>query len=615
MAIDPNEISTARVDQLPEQPWAMSDRLPKATGTELKQNTVQTLADFISAYIGTVSSLAFNPTPVPDGGTLPVTSSPEFILLGKGTFHNVGGGADIVTTEELNAATSNGLVWTLAVQIPIDVELAGIVQTIRQGYTSTTPSENVLFDALGGKTDTGGYPGSSQDIANLVSGKVSGDLTAGFIPVAIGPKQLNDSQMAQTDECIRLGNLRPPFSIGFSVSRYSEIMNRHIYEDYSLFNPSTGGSGIGIFDASTELMGSADNAHMMAYQSRLKYTASGNLLDSFGLTGLIVLNSHEGSGDILKAHGVLINDVGGSGAIGENYGLKIENIARGLTRWAIYSDGGDSQFKGDLYNANGKGFFSFMHGDKNSTDSQSSAFVNDGKTVFYSMGKGAYSPGNFIFRTFDGTTISDLAELTTGGNLGLNKSSPTYKIDAVGADNFGFRYKGSAVEAIMGVSPTVAQFGSKTNHTVQIVVNEAGVATFDASGNFVASGTAKASPATLGDELVTLDQLNAVSPSGIKRYKALITQTGTSAPTVTILENSIGDITYGYTSAGAYTANSSGLFTSGKTFLFLNPTYGTGNYTAIKYNSSNILDIKSLNGITPTDGILSAQSLLIEVYP
>lgn len=137
----------------------------------------------------------------------------------------------------------------------------------------------------------------------------------------------------------------------------------------------------------------------------------------------------------------------------------------------------------------------------------------------------------------------------------------------------------------------------------------------DPSGNFKVNnlyGTGDAS--VIADALGNLKRGDAAVP-GVKRYKALISQTGTSAPTVTVLENSIGTITYGYTSAGAYTVNSSGLFASGKTFLFLNPAFGTGNYTAIKYNSDSLLDLKSLNGITPTDGILSQQSLLIEVYP
>jgi len=152
--IDPTEITTKRVGELPSAGFNLTDKIPHEIGTVLNQGTIQQLIDFISGYLGTVSGLAFNPTTVADGGTLPETTVNEWILVGKGTFHNVGGEPDIVTTEELNALTSNGSFWSLAVQIPINVELAGIVQTIRSGYLATTPSEDAVFRALLLKANT-----------------------------------------------------------------------------------------------------------------------------------------------------------------------------------------------------------------------------------------------------------------------------------------------------------------------------------------------------------------------------------------------------------------------------------------------------------------------------
>lgn len=146
--IDPNSITTVRVGELPPATVGLTDKIPHEIGEELFSGTVQQLADTIGGYLGTSSGLAFNPTTVNDGGTLPVTSENEWMLIGKGTFHNVGGQPDIVTTEELNAITSNGSFWSLAVEIPINVELAGITQNIRSGYTETTPSENAVFNAL-----------------------------------------------------------------------------------------------------------------------------------------------------------------------------------------------------------------------------------------------------------------------------------------------------------------------------------------------------------------------------------------------------------------------------------------------------------------------------------
>lgn len=156
--IDPLNTTTVRVGQLPTSPFELTDKLPHEIGDTLFQGTVQQLADVIGDYLGTTDSLAFNPTTVADGGTLPATTSNEWMLVGLGTFHNVGGGSDIITTEELNAVTSNGSYWSLSVQIPINVELAGITQNIRTGYTETTPSEDALFNKFALYTPTSSMP-------------------------------------------------------------------------------------------------------------------------------------------------------------------------------------------------------------------------------------------------------------------------------------------------------------------------------------------------------------------------------------------------------------------------------------------------------------------------
>jgi hypothetical protein len=177
MAIDPNNITTVNVGALPPSVWSLPDLLPHEVSGLLKRGNVQGLADLISDYIGTASSLAFNPTTVADGETLPGTSSNEWLLVGKGTFNNVGGALPITTTEELNALTSNGSFWSLAVEIPINVELAGIVQTIRSGFTTTTPSENAVYEALILKADLSGIPTGTDDLINnsTVSGASASD--------------------------------------------------------------------------------------------------------------------------------------------------------------------------------------------------------------------------------------------------------------------------------------------------------------------------------------------------------------------------------------------------------------------------------------------------------
>ena len=75
-------------------------------------------------------------------------------------------------------------------------------------------------------------------------------------------------------------------------------------------------------------------------------------------------------------------------------------------------------------------------------------------------------------------------------------------------------------------------------------------------------------------EWLNLDQLitNIVTPlipptSTYKVYTAFLTQSGTNAPVATVLENTIGDISFEYINIGAYTISSNNLFTEDKTIV------------------------------------------------
>ena len=140
------------------------------------------------------------------------------------------------------------------------------------------------------------------------------------------------------------------------------------------------------------------------------------------------------------------------------------------------------------------------------------------------------------------------------------------------------------------------------------------------NNNVVIGGTATASPATVGTELVTLNQLNAAARP-YKSYTAVLTQSGTSAPTiVNLMENGLsGAITWAYTSVGTYTGTLTGAFTVGKTVLFLSPNTASLNPAGIVGGSaSNIntvqINTKNMSG-TLTDSILVGTAIEIRVYP
>jgi hypothetical protein len=63
--------------------------------------------------------------------------------------------------------------------------------------------------------------------------------------------------------------------------------------------------------------------------------------------------------------------------------------------------------------------------------------------------------------------------------------------------------------------------------------------------------------------------LNGLDTRPYKVYTALLTQSGTSAPVATVLENTIGNIWFTYLDVGAYVANSNGLFKENKTATFI----------------------------------------------
>ena len=168
--IDPLVTSTIRVGQLPSAPISLTGNIPHEVGNDLHRATIEELSIFIAAYVGTVGGVGFRPITVTDGQTLPATIQKEWILVGKGTFYNVNGGATIVTTEELNAIMSDGSTWSLGVEIPIIAELIGIVQTIRESFTTTAPSEDAVFKALSLKANISDTPISVPKITFTADG-------------------------------------------------------------------------------------------------------------------------------------------------------------------------------------------------------------------------------------------------------------------------------------------------------------------------------------------------------------------------------------------------------------------------------------------------------------
>lgn len=130
----------------------------------------------------------------------------------------------------------------------------------------------------------------------------------------------------------------------FSVEKTFTALNVHAFDDYSTLNPSSGGFGFGVYDASTTMIGSQTNDHFVASQSRLTVSGSANIDGDYGLSGVLVFNHHTGTGTITNAHGIYIKGIDGSGPITNDYGLRISPVIHGTNNFAIRSEGGKNSF-------------------------------------------------------------------------------------------------------------------------------------------------------------------------------------------------------------------------------------------------------------------------------
>jgi hypothetical protein len=88
-----------------------------------------------------------------------------------------------------------------------------------------------------------------------------------------------------------------------------------------------------------------------------------------------------------------------------------------------------------------------------------------------------------------------------------------------------------------------------------------------------------------------------------KVYTALLERTGAVAPTSTILENTLGTITFAYTGPGNYAILSSSLFTINKTFVLLQKQADglPGNTLGTLITSTNSISIIQNTTAGPND--------------
>lgn len=106
-------------------------------------------------------------------------------------------------------------------------------------------------------------------------------------------------------------------------------------------------------------------------------------------------------------------------------------------------------------------------------------------------------------------------------------------------------------------------------------------------------------------------------PSTYKVYTALLTQTGSTAPVSTVLENTLGGtVVWTYDIIGVYNATLNGAFLPNKTVVFCTKQMpGNGGITIYGSRVNNdTVSIRVSDSITNVDGELTDASIEIRVY-
>ena len=114
---------------------------------------------------------------------------------------------------------------------------------------------------------------------------------------------------------------------------------------------------------------------------------------------------------------------------------------------------------------------------------------------------------------------------------------------------------------------------------------------------------------------ITADENSTGLLLNYKSYVALISQTGTAAPTVTVLENTIGNIVWTRFAAGDYRGTLTGAFTSGKVFCLSNQIEPLQTILIVRKNIDSIA-INTITAATTSaiDSALVNTSIEIRIY-
>jgi hypothetical protein len=149
-----------------------------------------------------------------------------------------------------------------------------------------------------------------------------------------------------------------------------------------------------------------------------------------------------------------------------------------------------------------------------------------------------------------------------------------------------------------------------------LVFGKGNVVTGGTKGVLIGSGQVLEEDGMVVNNLTVTGTINGDVVVAYKRYIATISQAGTAAPTVTVLENTIGDIVWTRVAVGGYSADLLGAFpVQDKVYLSINNTLTSVFITEFKWGTLDNVNINTYDlTATSTDGAMSYNTIEIRVY-
>lgn len=148
------------------------------------------------------------------------------------------------------------------------------------------------------------------------------------------------------------------------------------------------------------------------------------------------------------------------------------------------------------------------------------------------------------------------------------------------------------------------------------VFGKGNVVTAGTKGIIVGDGQTLSDSGMVINNLTVTGTINGDVVVPFKKYVATISQTGTSDPTVTVLENTIGDIVWTRVAVGGYSADLLGAFpVQDKVYLSINNTLTSVFITEFKWGTLDNVNINTYDlTATSIDGAMSYNTIEIRVY-